>query len=141
MGADHRALTERTAATQARGRCMCGRVRFVARFPSRFCAHCHSESCRRSHSAGFVTWIGFLSPQVSVEAGADDLAVYESSPGTKRSFCRVCGTKLFFASTKWAGETHVALAAFDDAVDRAPQGDAFVEEHVAWLPWPPDPAR
>jgi hypothetical protein len=141
MGADHRALTERTAATQARGRCMCGRVRFVARFPSRFCAHCHCESCRRSHSAGFVTWIGFLSPQVSVEAGADDLTAYESSPGTKRWFCRACGTKLFFASTKWAGETHVALAAFDDAVDRAPQGDAFVEEHVAWLPWPPDPAR
>ena len=120
---------------------MCGRVRFVARFPSRFCAHCHCDSCRRSHSAGFVTWIGFLSPQVSVEAGPDDLAVYESSPGTRRSFCRTCGTKLFFESTKWAGETHVALAAFDDPVDRAPQGDAFVDERVAWIPRPQDAAR
>ena len=129
-------MNQPTAANEARGRCMCGRVRFVARFPSRFCAHCHCESCRRSHSAGFVTWVGFLSPQVQVESGADDLVAYDSSPGTKRSFCRVCGTKLFFESTRWAGETHVALAAFDDPVDRAPEGDAFVEEHVSWIPWP-----
>ena len=124
------------APTEARGRCMCGSVRFVARFPSRFCCHCHCASCRRSHTAGFVTWIGFAAPQVTVEAGNADLAVYESSPGTTRSFCRVCGTKLFFASTKWPGETHVALAAFDDPVDRQPDKDVFFEEHVPWIPVP-----
>jgi len=124
------------APAEARGRCMCGSVRFVARFPSRFCCHCHCASCRRSHAAGFVTWIGFAAPQVAVEAGNADLAVYESSPGTTRSFCRVCGTKLFFASTKWPGETHVALAAFDDPVDRQPDKDVFFEEHVPWIPVP-----
>jgi len=117
----------------ARGRCMCGRVRFRAVFPSRFCCHCHCASCRRSHAAAFVTWIGFPAAQVMVEAGADDLAAHESSPNTRRSFCRVCGSKLFFESDKWPGETHVALAAFDDPVDRAPQGDVFFEEHVSWL--------
>jgi hypothetical protein len=131
-------MTPTASPTEARGRCMCGRVRFVARFPSRFCAHCHCESCRRSHSAGFVTWIGFLAPQVAVEAGRDDLVVYESSPGTQRSFCRVCGTKVFFESARWPGETHVPLAAFDDPVDRSPQGDAFYDEHVAWIARPQD---
>ena len=115
---------------------MCGRVRFRAEFPSRFCAHCHCESCRRSHSAAFVTWIGFLSPQVAVIEGADDLVRYESSANTRRSFCGICGTKLFFESDKWRGETHVALAAFDEPVDRVPQGHAFFDEHVAWIPWP-----
>jgi hypothetical protein len=125
-------------ATEARGRCHCGRVRFVARFPSRFACHCHCESCRRAHSAGFVTWIGFKSPQVTVEAGVEDLVAHESTPGTQRKFCRVCGTKLFFESTRWGGETHVALAAFDEPVDRAPEGHAFFEEHVAWISWPQD---
>ena len=37
----------------------------------------------------------------------------------------MCGTKLFFEGAKWPGETHVPLAAFDDPVDRAPQGHAF----------------
>ena len=129
---------------EARGRCLCGRVRFVAQFPSRFCAHCHCESCRRSHSAGFVTWVGFAKAQVTVLQGAEEHVAYESSPGTRRTFCRVCGTKLFFESTRderWANETHVALAAFEDPIDRAPSGHAFFEEHVPWIPWPQIDAR
>jgi hypothetical protein len=119
---------------EARGRCHCGRVRFVARFPSRFVAHCHCESCRRAHSAAFVTWAGFPASQVEVTQGAAELAVHESSPGTRRSFCRACGTKLFFEGAKWPGETHVPLAAFDDPLDRGPGVHAFYAEHVAWLP-------
>ena len=126
---------------EARGRCLCGRVRFVARLPSRFCCQCHCESCRRSHSAAFVTWAGFPSQQVTITAGADDHVFYESSTGTRRTFCRVCGTKLLFQSTRseqWAHETHVALAAFEDPIDRVPSGHAFFEEHVSWIPWPQD---
>ena len=118
----------------ARGRCHCGRVRFVATFPSRFCAPCHCESCRRAHGAAFVTWVGFPTPQVTVTEGADDLAAHESSPGTFRRFCRRCGTKLFFESSRWPGETHVVLAAFDEPVDRAPDVHAFYAEHAPWLP-------
>jgi molybdopterin-guanine dinucleotide biosynthesis protein A len=125
---------------EARGQCHCGQVRFVARFPSRFCCHCHCQSCRKSHASGVVTWIGFQSEQVAIVSGNEELVGYESSPGTRRSFCRVCGTKLFFESTRWPGETHIALAAFTSAVDRAPEGDVFYEEHVAWLPWPHEPA-
>jgi hypothetical protein len=123
-----------SAATEASGRCHCGRVRFVASFPSRFVAHCHCESCRRAHGAAFVTWAGFRSDQVRVAGGADALAVHESSPGTARSFCSACGTKLFFSSLRWPGETHVVLAAFDSPLDRAPGGHAFYAEHAAWLP-------
>ena len=121
--------------SEARGSCMCGRVSFVARSPSRFSCHCHCESCRRSHSAGFVTWVGYKTPQVTIE-GRDDLASYGSSPGTRRSFCRVCGTKLFFESDRWAGETHIARAAFTTPVDREPAGHAFFDEHVPWAPLP-----
>ncbi|MBP6368797.1 MAG: GFA family protein, partial [Burkholderiales bacterium] len=109
-----------SAAGDARGGCHCGAVRFVARFPSRFVAHCHCASCRRAHGAAFVTWAGFPSDQVAVSEGTELLKVHVSSPGTKRSFCGVCGTKLFFQSEKWPGETHVPLAAFDEPVDRPP---------------------
>jgi len=126
--------------TEARGQCHCGKVRFVARFPSRFCCHCHCQSCRQSHGAGFVTWIGFKAEQIAIVEGADELVAYESSPGTRRTFCRACGTKLFFESTRWPGEIHIVLAAFITAVDRAPEGHAFYEEHVPWLPWPHVPA-
>ena len=119
--------------TEGRARCMCGKVRMVVRFPSRFCAHCHCESCRRAHAAGFVTWIGFNSSQVAVTDGAGFVHTYESSPGTSRTFCRHCGTRLTFESQKWPGETHIPLACFDTPVDRAPAGNAFVEEHAPWI--------
>lgn len=130
-----------TEPREARGRCHCGRVRFVARFPSRFACHCHCESCRRAHGAAFVTWIGFPSTQVTVTEGADHLVAHESSPATLRKFCSACGSKLFFESARWAGETHVALAAFDDPVDRMPEGHAFFDEHVRWIPWPQTPDK
>ncbi len=125
---------QQRASSAAHGRCHCSAVRFVASFPSRFVAHCHCESCRRAHGAAFVTWAGFPSQQVQVTAGAENLAEHESSPQTFRRFCRRCGTKLFFESSRWPGETHVVLAAFDEPVDRAPSGHAFYEEHVPWLP-------
>jgi len=128
-----------SAPASARGRCHCGRVKFVATFPSRFCAHCHCECCRRAHGAAFVTWVGFPSDQVRISEGAADLGAHESSPGTARRFCRHCGTKLFFESARWPGETHVVLAAFDEPVDRAPMVHAFYEEHASWLPALKDP--
>jgi hypothetical protein len=127
------------ASASAHGRCHCGQVELVATFPSRFCAHCHCESCRRAHGAAFVTWIGFASAQVEVTRGADLLETHESSPQTFRRFCRRCGTKLFFESARWPGETHVVLTAFDEPVDRLPTSHAFFEEHVAWLPQLPPP--
>jgi molybdopterin-guanine dinucleotide biosynthesis protein A len=127
-------------ANQARGQCHCGKVRFVVHFPSRFCVHCHCLSCRQSHSAGFVTWVGFKADQFAVLAGFDELAGYESSPGTRRTFCRTCGTKLFFESARRPGEVHIPLAVFTSPIDREPEGHAFYEEHVAWIPWPRDPA-
>ena len=122
-----------TPAGAAHARCMCGRVQLVARYPSRFCAHCHCESCRRAHAAGFVTWIGFASDQVSVVQGAELMQSYESSPGTARTFCRECGTRLTFESQKWPGETHIPVACFDAPVDRQPTGNAFVDEHAPWI--------
>ena len=124
---------------KAEGQCHCGAVRFEAEFPSRFVAHCHCESCRRAHGAAFVTWAGFPSPQVRVTQGAQDLATHESSAQTFRRFCKRCGTKMFFESAKWPGETHVVLAAFEQPVDRAPGGHAFWAEHVPWLPALADP--
>jgi len=122
-----------SSVTDASARCMCGEVRLTARFPSRFCAHCHCESCRRAHSAGFVTWIGFKNDQVSIAQGAEHIQSYESSPGTSRTFCRLCGTRLTFESIRWAGERHIPLACFDTPIDRAPKGNSYREEHVPWI--------
>ena len=72
---------------------------------------------------------------MSITEVTELLSAHESSPGTFRRFCTACGTKLFFESIRWPGETHVTLVAFDDPVDREPSGHAFANEHVRWLPF------
>ena len=122
----------------ATARCICGGVEIVAQFPSRFVTHCYCLSCRRAHSAGVVTWIGFKKKQVDITKGADLIQSYESSPNTWRKFCRVCGTRLAFESSReanWADEFHIPLALFVTPVDRQPHTNSFAEERPAWAPF------
>ena len=53
------------------GSCLCGAVRFSARLPSLFCAHCHCSMCRRSHGAGYVTWFAVPRARLRLDAGDD----------------------------------------------------------------------
>jgi hypothetical protein len=124
------------AAGEALARCHCGAVEIVARFPSRFCAHCYCASCRGTHAAGVVTWIGFKRAQVAFTKGEELLRDYLSSPGTHRRYCGRCGTRVTFESEhgKWADEVHLPLALFVTPVDRDPQGNSFPEERPAWAP-------
>lgn len=118
-------------------RCHCGAVEIEAAFPSRFVAHCYCDSCRRTHAAGVVTWIGFKAEQVRIVRGTELLRHYASSPGTDRRFCGNCGTRMTFESSRegWAGEVHLPLALFVTPVDREPHVNAFAEERPGWAPF------
>ena len=120
--------------TKMNGSCLCGAVRISATTPSKWCAHCHCSMCRKQHGAGYVTWVGMNSDQVTIEDTQKTLQWYESSTGAQRGFCARCGTSLFFKSKRWPGELHIALPAFDDPIDREPQAHAFYDAHVAWMP-------
>ena len=117
----------------ARGSCLCGAVRFHAALPSKWVAHCHCTYCRRAHGSPFVTWAGFPSEQFTFEPESGRPSWYESSPGAKRGFCGTCGSPMFFQSTRWPGEMHIARALFTDPLDREPSAHVFYETHVSWL--------
>jgi len=115
------------------GQCLCGAVRFVARAPSLFCGHCHCRFCRRAHGAAFVTWVGFPSDSVRIEAGTDALRWYQSSKESRRGSCRHCGNMILFESTCTPGETHVARANIPGAIDRGPEFHSFFDQKVDWV--------
>ena len=123
-----------TVANTASGHCLCGDLRFEARLPSKWMAHCHCSLCQRAHGAGVVTWVGFEAPQVQIHDPEDRLTWFESSPGAERGFCSHCGSTLFFRSQKWAGELHIVRSNFDTALDREPQVHVYYDTHAAWLP-------
>jgi len=114
------------------GSCLCGTVKFEVRLPSKFCAHCHCNNCRRAHGAAFVTWVGFPKDQVEVLAGGDSLKRYLTDTQAIRSFCNNCGSTLFFESPRWAGELHVVRANIDGEIDREPSGHCYVDHRASW---------
>ena len=119
---------------QVGGGCFCGAVRFTIDLPSKWCAHCHCSMCRRVHGAGYVTWVGVDSANFHLTGDASRLQWFESSPGARRGFCKTCGSSMLFESSRWSGETHVALASLDQPIDRKPQAHAFYSAHVEWMP-------
>ena len=115
------------------GSCLCGAVRYTATPPTLFCAHCHCRYCRRAHGAAFVTWLGVSESAFELTAGDDELRWYASSPQSRRGFCSVCGTTLFYSSTLNPDEIHIALATADGPIDQEPQAHVFSDHQVPWI--------
>ena len=108
------------------GRCLCSTVTFTAT-PVHGMHACHCESCRR--------WSGGIYLGVdcgdSVEvANADAVTTFESSAWASRSFCRACGSTLFWA-LKAGGMTAVSVQAFDDPSAFAFENEIFIDSKPA----------
>ncbi len=121
------------AVKSSSGECLCGALRFRAEWPSIWIAHCHCSMCRRAHGAALVTWVSFLSKQVHIDDPDAMLRWHRSSLEAERGFCASCGSSLFFRSSNWSDQIHIARANFVDALDREPQLHAFFDTHVDWL--------
>ena len=114
------------------GSCYCGSIEFKITLPARFCAHCHCTNCRRAHGAAFVTWAGFKTEQVRITSGEDDLTRYETETGATRSFCRLCGSTLFYQGPRWSDEIHIARSNINEDIDQAPVAHVYVDNHASW---------
>jgi hypothetical protein len=115
------------------GSCLCGAVRFRADLPSKWVAHCHCTRCQRAHGAPFVTWAGFAAERVTIDDDSGALRWLESDLGGARGFCSRCGSPMFFRSTQWPGELHIARALFTEALDREPKVHVYFDTHVPWV--------
>ena len=126
-------MTATSIGNSARGACLCGSVTFVARFPTKWVAHCHCTMCQREHGAAFVTWVSVPGEQFQLVDPHRVLKTYSSSPGAERKFCGRCGSSLVFQSEHWPGEVHVARASFVDPLDREPAIHGYYDTHVEWF--------
>jgi hypothetical protein len=73
-----------------RGSCLCGAIRFeIDRV--RALTHCHCANCRKLCGAAFASYAHVDKDKFRWISGEDMLARYESSPGSSRVRCKVCG--------------------------------------------------
>lgn len=114
------------------GSCLCGQVRYRARGPLGAMDNCHCTDCRKSHGAAFATYIEVPWKSLEWLAGADRLETYTAGTGTRRSFCRTCGSTL----TCWVeGDpvAEIAAATLDTPIRQRPRSHTFVRSKVSWF--------
>jgi hypothetical protein len=71
--------------------CLCGSVRWDAGERPLSLSHCHCSRCRKAHGTAFETTA--MTPAAGFRlGGVEHVAVWESSPGFARRFCRRCGS-------------------------------------------------
>lgn len=114
------------------GSCACGRVRYRASAPFGVMSHCHCTDCRKSHGAAFATYIGLARERFTLVNGSEDLAGWTAEPGTRREFCRTCGSNIICTVKSEPGMVYVAAATFDTPLDRKPEYHIFVRSRVPW---------
>ncbi len=114
-----------------RGHCHCGTVSYTLTSEPRWCCHCHCSDCRRSTGGAVATFVGFMRADLTLDSG--EFAVYESSPGVRRSFCADCGTPMAYEADRYPGEIHFYLGTLEHPERYPAQLQVFCREQLPWF--------
>jgi hypothetical protein len=116
------------------GSCLCGKVRYEVEGAFVEAHHCHCSRCRKAHGAAFATHACTPASGFRFVAGEVELTSYRSSPPVRRSFCRSCGSSLFFQHDAVPELMFVAVGTLDEVLPSALPIDAhcFVGSKASW---------
>lgn len=109
------------------GGCQCGAVRFRVKGALGRRSICHCRMCQKQFG-------GFFGPLVAVEGEVEwpreEPSYFQSSVNIARGFCRRCGTPLTY---KYPEGLDIAIGAFDDRSDLAPQVQVNFQARLPWV--------
>jgi len=115
------------------GRCLCGGVEIEIDFPAFWAWHDHSQSSRKAHGAAYATYVGCWRKHVRIKKGARRIARFEEkATGAVRSFCRRCGTPLFYERKRAPHMVNIPRALFESRTGREPRYHLGIEELQDW---------
>lgn len=118
---------------EVEGRCVCGDIVIALDFPAFWAWHDHSSATRHAHGAAYATYVGAWKSRVRVLKGETKLARFENKKtGTARSFCKRCGTPIFYErpdALKWI---NMPRALFAGRTGREPRYHIGLAEAAEW---------
>jgi hypothetical protein len=86
--------------------------------------------CRKQHGTAFGAYATVDPARFRWVAGEDDVAHFESSPGSDRLFCRICGSTL--GATEAGQVTSITLGTVDGDPGVRPRSHIFVGSKASW---------
>src|SRR6218665_518669 len=109
------------------GGCQCGAVRFRLHGEIGRPSICHCRMCQKAFGGFFGPLV--TAPEDGLEWTRNEPNYFQSSVNIARGFCASCGTPLTY---RHPGGLEIAIGAFDDRSDLAPQ---IQVNYAARIPW------
>lgn len=117
----------------ATGHCLCGQIVVEIDRPAFWAWHDHSRDTQIVHGASCATYIGCWRRKVRIVKGADAITAYANPDGkTTRSFCRTCGTPVFYARSHSAKMVNLPRALFAGRTGREPRYHIGLPQSPEW---------
>jgi hypothetical protein len=118
---------------QAVGDCLCGAVRIEITVPAFWAWHDHSKASQRAQGCAYATYIGCWKSRVRVVKGSKSISAFEE-PQTRavRSFCKKCGTPIFYQRTRAPKMVNIPRALFNTRTGREPLYHIALDDAPEW---------
>ena len=130
-----------------RGRCLCGKVKYLLGGEPVAMYYCHCGDCRRASGSSFAANVMVCASDFTFTEGEAMLSRFESSPAKHRYFCSGCGSPIFSQAAASKQFLSVRCGTLEDDPGVRPSGHAFVDFKAPWtelndgLPRFPGPIR
>jgi hypothetical protein len=113
------------------GHCLCKAVCFEVEGEAQQSYHCHCESCRRSTSSPFTSYLTVRKSQLRWTAVRP--VTYQSSSGVIRSFCGQCGSPMAYTSETRPDDIDLFAASLEIPESFNPEFHDFWSEKLPWV--------
>lgn len=99
------------------GSCLCGGVQFRIAGKLEPIQVCHCVQCRKAQGTAVATNVPVSTHEFTLAQGADLLSTFESSPGKKRVFCKVCGSPLYSTRDSLPDVLRIRIGLINEIID------------------------
>ena len=114
------------------GSCLCGAVTIEVQSSIDSIIHCHCSKCRKSSGTAYAT-NGFISKAgLIIKTGREQIAFYETAPGKKRHFCKVCASPIFSSNDSSPELLRLRIGILDSDIAEKPLSHNFVSSRANW---------
>lgn len=115
------------------GQCLCGGIQYEVDKLEPQMGHCHCKMCRKFHGAAFSTYGEAKRENFRWVRGEELLTDFIADNGTKRQFCRKCGSSLTFAVANDTGAfIEFTLGTLDSEINERPDAHIYTDFKADW---------
>ncbi len=114
------------------GSCLCGAVTLEIQGGIDSIIHCHCSKCRKNSGTAYATNGFVATADLVVKTGMEQITFFETAPGKKRHFCKVCASPIFSSNDASPDRLRLRLGILDSDIIERPISHNFVSSRANW---------